>query len=74
MEGLPPLYIITPTYPRAEQIPEITRTAQTLLNVPNVVWLVSEDAPAPTPALTSYLNQSSLNAVYLRGEELTSDQ
>ncbi|KAK8391877.1 hypothetical protein O3P69_017477 [Scylla paramamosain] len=68
VEGLPPLYIITPTYPRAEQIPEITRTAQTLLNVANVVWLVSEDAPAPTPALTSYLNESSLNTVYLRAQ------
>lgn len=68
MEGLPPLYIITPTYPRAEQIPEITRTAQTLLSVPNVVWLVSEDSPTATPALTTYLKESPLNSVYMRGE------
>ncbi|KAG0725565.1 Galactosylgalactosylxylosylprotein 3-beta-glucuronosyltransferase P [Chionoecetes opilio] len=66
VEGLPTLYIITPTYPRAEQMPEITRTAQTLLNVPNVVWLVSEDAPTPTPALTAYLNHSALTSVYMR--------
>ena len=68
MDDLPPLYIVTPTYPRAEQIPELTRTAQTLLNVPNVVWLVSEDAEKPTPAVITYLNESILNSVYLRGE------
>ncbi|CAL4131623.1 unnamed protein product, partial [Meganyctiphanes norvegica] len=66
VEGLPPLYIITPTYPRAEQIPELTRTGQTLLNVPNVVWIVSEDAPAPTPRVLQYLNETSLRTIYLR--------
>ncbi|XP_050717587.1 galactosylgalactosylxylosylprotein 3-beta-glucuronosyltransferase P-like [Eriocheir sinensis] len=66
VEGLPTLYVVTPTYPRAEQIPEITRTAQTLLNVPNVVWIVSEDADTPTPALTRYLNESALSSVYMR--------
>lgn len=68
VEGLPTLYIVTPTYPRAEQVPEITRTAQTLMHVPNLVWLVSEDAPVSTPALISYLNESGLNTVYLRGK------
>lgn len=66
VDGLPPLYIITPTYPRAEQIPELTRTAQTLLNVANVVWIVSEDAAIPTPQVLQYLNESSLQSVYLR--------
>ncbi|KAK4329346.1 hypothetical protein Pmani_000295 [Petrolisthes manimaculis] len=66
VEGLPTLYIVTPTYPRAEQVPEITRTAQTLMHVPNLVWLVSEDASVSSPALLSYLNESGLNTVYLR--------
>ncbi|XP_042871721.1 galactosylgalactosylxylosylprotein 3-beta-glucuronosyltransferase P-like isoform X2 [Penaeus japonicus] len=66
VEGLPPLYIITPTYPRAEQIPELTRTAQTLMNVPNVVWIVSEDAAVPTQAVVSYLNETGLKTVYRR--------
>ncbi|XP_071521050.1 galactosylgalactosylxylosylprotein 3-beta-glucuronosyltransferase P-like [Panulirus ornatus] len=65
-EGLPPLYIITPTYPRAEQLAELTRTAQTLMNIPNVVWIVSEDAVEATPAVTNYLNESDLHTVYLR--------
>ncbi|XP_047480120.1 galactosylgalactosylxylosylprotein 3-beta-glucuronosyltransferase P-like isoform X1 [Penaeus chinensis] len=66
IEGLPPLYIITPTYPRAEQVPELTRTAQTLMNVPNVVWIVSEDAPVPTQAVVNYLNETGLKTVYRR--------
>lgn len=68
VEGLPTLYIITPTYPRAEQLPELTRMGQTLLNVPNVVWIVSEDAPVASPAVQAYLDWSPLQTVYLRGE------
>ncbi|XP_053641662.1 galactosylgalactosylxylosylprotein 3-beta-glucuronosyltransferase P isoform X1 [Cherax quadricarinatus] len=65
VEGLPPLYIITPTYPRAEQVPELTRTAQTLMNVPNVVWIVSEDSTVASTSVVQYLNESGLNTVYL---------
>ncbi|KAK7079124.1 hypothetical protein SK128_014247 [Halocaridina rubra] len=66
IEGLPPLYIVTPTYPRAEQLPELTRFAQTLMNVPNVVWIVSEDSAEPTPEVIDYLNECGLKTVYLR--------
>ncbi|XP_064091099.1 galactosylgalactosylxylosylprotein 3-beta-glucuronosyltransferase P-like isoform X1 [Macrobrachium nipponense] len=66
IEGLPPLYIVTPTYPRAEQLPELTRFAQTLMNVPNVVWIVSEDAAEPTQAIVDYLKDCGLKTVYLR--------
>ncbi|KAG7169038.1 galactosylgalactosylxylosylprotein 3-beta-glucuronosyltransferase P-like isoform X2 [Homarus americanus] len=66
VEGLPPLYIITPTYPRAEQVPELTRTGQTLMHVNNVVWIVSEDAAVATKAVVQYLNESILNTIYLR--------
>ncbi|XP_069183338.1 galactosylgalactosylxylosylprotein 3-beta-glucuronosyltransferase P isoform X2 [Procambarus clarkii] len=66
VEGLPPLYIVTPTYPRAEQVPELTRTAQTLMNVPNVVWIVSEDSAISSPSVVQYLNETGLSTVYLR--------
>lgn len=58
------LYIITPTYPRPEQLPELTRLSQTLMVsfkkheipslctslqlVKNVKWIVAEDANTPT--------------------------
>ena len=68
IEGLPPLYIVTPTYPRAEQLAELTRFAQTLMNVPNIVWIVSEDAGKPTQAIVDYLVDCPLKTVYLRGK------
>jgi len=64
--GVPPLYVITPTYRRAEQLAELTRTAQTLLHPPSLVWLVAEDAPSPSSAVLDYLRQSGLCWVYLR--------
>lgn len=40
---LPVIYFVTPTYPRREQIPELTRLAHTLLHVPRLHWLVAND-------------------------------
>ncbi|KAH8377937.1 hypothetical protein KR093_008037 [Drosophila rubida] len=40
---LPVIYFVTPTYPRREQIPELTRLAHTLLHVPRIHWLVAND-------------------------------
>ncbi|XP_026844880.1 galactosylgalactosylxylosylprotein 3-beta-glucuronosyltransferase S isoform X1 [Drosophila persimilis] len=40
---LPIIYFVTPTYPRREQIPELTRLAHTLLHVPRLHWLVAND-------------------------------
>jgi beta-1,3-glucuronyltransferase len=49
------LYLITPTYPRYEQIAELTRLGQTLQHVQNIVWIVAEDAKQPTEE-GSYIN------------------
>lgn len=54
---MPPLYIITPTYRRPEQLAEITRLGYTLKHVPNVFWLVIEDATTPTPLVTKQLKR-----------------
>ncbi|KAJ6634718.1 Galactosylgalactosylxylosylprotein 3-beta-glucuronosyltransferase P [Pseudolycoriella hygida] len=53
----PPLYIITPTYKRPEQVAEITRLGYTLKHIPNIFWLVIEDATLQTPQLTRQLKR-----------------
>ncbi|KAK0168596.1 hypothetical protein PV327_002377 [Microctonus hyperodae] len=60
-----PLYIITPTYRRPEQIPELTRMAHTLMLVENVHWLVIEDAKIATEAVTKLLNRTGLRFDHL---------
>ena len=42
--GVPIIYFITHTYSRIEQVTELTRLAQTLLNVKNLVWLIVEES------------------------------
>lgn len=61
----PPLYIITPTYRRSEQVPEITRLGHTLKHVPNLFWLVIEDAAVPTQQVTRQLQHIGVPFVHL---------
>lgn len=42
-EPAPIIYFVTPTYPRREQIAEITRLGQTLMHVPHLHWIVADD-------------------------------
>ena len=42
--GVPIIYFITHTYTRIEQVAELTRLSQTLLNVKNLVWLIVEES------------------------------
>ncbi|KAK4315007.1 hypothetical protein Pmani_013748 [Petrolisthes manimaculis] len=62
---LPTIYVITPTYPRPEQIPELTRLAQTLMNVPNIYWLVTDDTDTPNQDLIDYLTFTGIPHTYL---------
>ncbi|XP_043471675.1 galactosylgalactosylxylosylprotein 3-beta-glucuronosyltransferase P isoform X1 [Leptopilina heterotoma] len=64
-EYLDPLYIVTPTYRRPEQIAELTRLSHTLMLVKNVNWLVIEDAKDATPQVTSLLKRTGLNFTHL---------
>ncbi|XP_029668582.1 galactosylgalactosylxylosylprotein 3-beta-glucuronosyltransferase P [Formica exsecta] len=59
------LYIITPTYRRPEQIPELTRMAHTLMLVKNVHWLVIEDATVATKQVTKLLERTGLKFDHL---------
>ncbi|CAL7940025.1 unnamed protein product [Xylocopa violacea] len=64
-EALEPLYIITPTYRRPEQIPELTRMSHTLMLVKNVHWLVIEDATVATKQVTRLLERTGLKFEHL---------
>lgn len=63
-----PLYIITPTYRRPEQIPELTRMSHTLMLVKNVHWLVIEDARVATKQVTRLLKRTGLKFEHLTGK------
>lgn len=64
-ETLEPLYIITPTYRRPEQIPELTRMSHTLMLVKNIHWLVIEDATVATKQVTRLLERTGLKFEHL---------
>lgn len=64
-ETVEPLYIITPTYRRPEQIPELTRMSHTLMLVKNVHWLVIEDATVATKQVTRLLERTGLKFDHL---------
>ncbi|XP_066960398.1 galactosylgalactosylxylosylprotein 3-beta-glucuronosyltransferase S-like [Macrobrachium rosenbergii] len=60
------IYVITPTYPRVNQIPEMTRLAQTLMLVPDVHWIVAEDTVEENVQLVEYLISTGLPYTYLK--------
>ncbi|GJQ67002.1 GlcAT-P [Trypoxylus dichotomus] len=64
-ENLTPLYIITPTYRRPEQLAELTRLSHTLMLVPNIYWLVVEDGKIQNPLITQLLNKTGIPYSYL---------
>lgn len=60
------IYVVTPTYPRTNQLPEMTRLAQTLMLVPDIHWIVAEDSPEENPLLLNYLISTGLPYTYLK--------
>uniref|UniRef100_A0A8D8F512 Galactosylgalactosylxylosylprotein 3-beta-glucuronosyltransferase n=2 Tax=Culex pipiens TaxID=7175 RepID=A0A8D8F512_CULPI len=53
----PIIYFVTPTYPRREQIAEITRLGQTLMHVPYLHWIVADDTDGCNRVLNSLLKR-----------------
>lgn len=49
------IYFITPTYPRREQVAELTRLGQTLMHVPRLHWIVADDRPNCSAPITKLL-------------------
>ncbi|XP_053624806.1 galactosylgalactosylxylosylprotein 3-beta-glucuronosyltransferase S-like isoform X2 [Plodia interpunctella] len=60
MTELPIIYYVTPTYPRPEQVPELTRLSHTLMHVPRIHWIVSNDDAVCSDLLLEILNKSGL--------------
>lgn len=58
---LPIIYFVTPTYPRREQIAEITRLGQTLMHVPNLHWIVADDVDSCNSYLDTLLDRFGKN-------------
>jgi hypothetical protein len=70
-EDLPVIYVVTPTYRRPEQVPELTRMAQTLLNVPAIQWVVVEDNNSTTPAIRALLDRYGMPYTHLNGKHVS---
>ena len=60
-----PIYFVTPTYSRREQMAELTRLSQTLLHIKNLVWIIAEDSETCSPLVKRVLGQSGLPYVHL---------
>lgn len=65
------IYVITPTYTRPSQAPDLTRIAQTLelaaLKFVDIFWIVSEDAPKRSKIVSDIMSQTNLPTVHLLG-------
>lgn len=70
-KNLRTIYIITPTYKRPEQIPDLTRLSQTLMHVPSILWLLVEDAAALNPHVAEIAKRSKIPFVHMFGKFLS---
>lgn len=59
--ALPIIYAITPTYARPVQKAELTRLSHLFLLVPNLFWVIVEDAEMTTPLVRNLLNRAGLS-------------
>lgn len=62
------IFVVTPTYARAERLADITRMAQTLMLVPDIEWVVVEDGSYKMPAVERVLARSGLAYHYITAE------
>ena len=65
VDHFPPLYVITPTYARPVQRAELTRLAQVFVMVPNLHWILVEDAAEKTELVARFLAESGINHSHL---------
>ena len=54
-KSVPTVYVITPTYARPQQKAELTRLCHTFLLVPNIHWIIIEDAKSNTKLVHNLL-------------------
>lgn len=63
--NLPMIFFITPTKRSPTQKADLIRLHQTLSYVPNLYWVLVEDAETPSPAIDEILAKTHLKSVHL---------
>uniref|UniRef100_A0A1I8AVD9 Galactosylgalactosylxylosylprotein 3-beta-glucuronosyltransferase n=1 Tax=Steinernema glaseri TaxID=37863 RepID=A0A1I8AVD9_9BILA len=63
--NLSPIFFVTPTHYRPAQKADLTRLAQTLKAVPNLVWIVVEDAEKLSEGIAAIVKSSGLQYGHL---------
>ncbi|CAI5453009.1 unnamed protein product [Caenorhabditis angaria] len=58
------IIVITPTYYRLTQLPDMTRMANTLMHVKNLHWIVIEDGEKKNENIESLLKRSNISNSY----------
>jgi len=61
---LPTIFFITPTKSRPEQKADLTRLGQTLVHVPNLFWIIVEDADELSPLPRALLKRLNFVSSY----------
>ena len=56
---------VTPTYKRLTQKSDLVTLCQTIMNVPNFLWIVVEDSHVKTALVKNVLQQCKVNSVHL---------
>lgn len=64
---LPMLYVVTPTYTKPTQVPELLALANSLRNVQQVTWIIVEDRNETSLVVAQLLQRSQLPFVHLLG-------
>eukprot|EP00127_Corallochytrium_limacisporum_P001628 Clim_evm2s71 gene=Clim_evmTU2s71 len=59
----PPIYVVTASAKKSTQRADLTRLGQTLGHVPNLIWIVVEDAPERDPRIAATLAKAGVRAV-----------
>ncbi|CAB3405277.1 unnamed protein product [Caenorhabditis bovis] len=70
-ETLVPIYFITPTNFRAAQKADLTRLSYTLSHVPNLHWIVVEDADEQSKSIREILMRSKVRFTHLNAKTPT---
>ena len=64
------IFMITPTYSRPTQAPDMIRLCQTLMHVKSLHWIVVEDSNELSQDVVDILNWCSVNSTYLKYKAL----
>lgn len=59
------IFAITPTYARYTQKVDLVSLCQTIMHIPNFVWVVIEDAERKTKLVTNLLDRCKVTSVHL---------